>query len=97
MNDVMPIPGFGQYVSRQAKAGQLVVQPRMGFSAAERMREGLQAVKRAAGSTAGTITPDSYTRINRHASAQRPPDEELTRSEKRRGGEKGRDGGGRGH
>lgn len=74
----MPVPGFGQYVSRQAAAGQLVVQPRMGFSAAERMREGLLAVKRAAGATAGTITLDSFTRINRHASAQRHLDEELT-------------------
>ena len=35
-------------------------------------------MKRAAGSTAGTITLDSYTRINRHASAQRHLDEELT-------------------
>ena len=35
--------------ARQASAGRLVVQPRMGFSAADRMREGLQAVKRAAG------------------------------------------------
>jgi len=78
VNNTMPIPGFGQYVKRQAAAGQLVVQPRMGFSAAERMREGLTAVKRAAGSTAGTITLDSYTRINRHASAQRHLDEELT-------------------
>ncbi|MDX6410321.1 MAG: methylaspartate mutase epsilon subunit [Gaiellaceae bacterium] len=78
MNSTMPVPGFGQYVKRQAAAGQLVVQPRMGFSAAERMREGLEAVKRAAGSTAGTITLDSFTRINRHASAQRHLDEELT-------------------
>ena len=70
--------GFGQYVARQAAAGRLVVQPRMGFSAAERMREGLLAVKRAAGSTAGTITLDSYTRVGRHASAQRHLDEELT-------------------
>ena len=78
MNTVSDAPGFGQYVARQASAGRLVVQPRMGFSAADRMRDGLQAVKRAAGSTAGTITLDSYTRINRHASAQRHLDEELT-------------------
>jgi methylaspartate mutase epsilon subunit len=69
---------FGRYVHRQAATGRLVVQPRMGFSAAERMREGLLAVKRAAGSTAGTITLDSFTRIGRHASAQRHLDEELT-------------------
>lgn len=72
------LPGFGQYVHRQASAGRLVVQPRMGFSAADRMREGLLAVKRASGSTAGTITLDSFTRIGRHASAQRHLDEELT-------------------
>jgi methylaspartate mutase epsilon subunit len=70
--------GFGQYVARQAESGRLVVQPRMGFSAAPRMREGLLAVKRAAGSTAGTITLDSFTRVGRHASAQRHLDEELT-------------------
>ena len=70
--------GFGQYVKRQASVGRLVVQPRMGFSAVDRMREGLLAVKKAAGATAGTITLDSYTRINRHMSAQRHLDEELT-------------------
>ncbi len=42
------------------------------------MREGLLAVKRAAGATAGTITLDSYTRINRHQSALRHIDEEMT-------------------
>lgn len=78
MSAVTVASGFGQYVHRQAEAGRLVVQPRMGFSAADRMREGLLAVKRAAGATAGTITLDSYTRINRHASAQRHLDEELT-------------------
>jgi glutamate mutase epsilon subunit len=72
------LPGFGQYVARQADAGRLVVQPRMGFSAPERMREGLLAVKRAAGATAGTITLDSFTRINRHMSALRHIDEEMT-------------------
>lgn len=78
MNSSAPVCGFGQYVAREASAGHLVVQPRMGFSAADRMREGLLAVKRAAGSTAGTITLDSFTRIGRHASALRHLDEELT-------------------
>jgi methylaspartate mutase epsilon subunit len=78
MSDSGVAPAFGQYVHRQAAGGRLVVQPRMGFSAADRMREGLLAVKRAAGATAGTITLDSYTRIGRHASAQRHLDEELT-------------------
>jgi glutamate mutase epsilon subunit len=72
------LPGFGQYVTRQADAGRLVVQPRMGFSAPDRMREGLLAVKRAAGATAGTITLDSYTRVNRHQSALRHIDEAET-------------------
>ena len=70
--------GFGPYVAHQAAGGRLVVQPRMGFSAADRMREGLLAVKRAAGATAGTITLDSFTRIGRHASAIRHLDEMLT-------------------
>jgi methylaspartate mutase epsilon subunit len=43
----------------------------MGFSAVERMREGLLAVKGAAPSTVGTITLDSYTRVNDHAQAAR--------------------------
>ena len=72
------VSGFGQYVARQGSAGRLVVQPRMGFSEANRMREGLLAVKSAAGSTAGTITLDSFTRINRHQSALRHLDEEMT-------------------
>ena len=64
-------PGLGPYVASQYAAGRLVVQPRMGFSAAERMREGLLAVKNAGDSTVGTITLDSYTRINDHAQAAR--------------------------
>lgn len=74
----MSTADFGGYVSRQASAGRLVVQPRMGFSEPGRMREGLLAVKRAAGATAGTITLDSYTRINRHQSALRHIDEMMT-------------------
>ena len=45
MNTVSDAPGFGQFVGRQAAAGRLVVQPRMGFSAADRRREGLLAVR----------------------------------------------------
>lgn len=78
MSSPAVVSGFGPYVTRQANSGRLVVQPRMGFSAANRMREGLLAVKGAAGSTAGTITLDSFTRVGRHASALRHLDEELT-------------------
>lgn len=65
------VPSMGQYVAGHNAAGRLVVQPRMGFSAMERMREGLLAVKNAAHSTLGTITLDSYTRVNDHAQAAR--------------------------
>jgi methylaspartate mutase epsilon subunit len=65
------IPSFGSYVASHKAAGRLVVQPRMGFSDMERMREGLLAVKHAAPSTVGTITLDSYTRVNDHAEAAR--------------------------
>jgi len=38
------------------------VQPRMGFASISKMREGLEAVKRAEAPTVGTITLDSFTR-----------------------------------
>jgi methylaspartate mutase epsilon subunit len=41
----------------------LVVQPRMGFANPRLMRAGLQATRRAATNTVGTITLDSYTRL----------------------------------
>lgn len=71
MSKTTVIPSLGQYVASHKAAGRLVVQPRMGFSAVEKMREGLQAVKNAAPSTVGTITLDSYTRVNDHAQAAR--------------------------
>ncbi|RBQ20842.1 methylaspartate mutase [Spongiactinospora rosea] len=55
--------GFGGFVRQAARRGTLVVQPRMGFSAPERMRAGLLATRRAPATTVGTITVDSYTRI----------------------------------
>jgi methylaspartate mutase epsilon subunit len=65
-----PPPGsFGAYVSSAHAAGDLVVQPRMGMSDPERMRAGLIATKGAIGTTAGTITVDSYTRAGDHRSA----------------------------
>jgi methylaspartate mutase epsilon subunit len=58
---------FGEFV---AGAGDLVVQPRMGFSSPEVMRAGLVAVRHAAATTVGTITLDSYTRVGDHAAAR---------------------------
>ncbi|WP_242454326.1 methylaspartate mutase [Bailinhaonella thermotolerans] len=55
--------GFGGFVAATAAAGDLVVQPRMGFGDVAAMRSGLLATKRARAATAGTITVDSYTRV----------------------------------
>lgn len=64
----MTVPrSFGEFVAR---ADDLVVQPRMGFSSPEVMRAGLVAVKDAAATTVGTITLDSYTRVGDHAAAR---------------------------
>ncbi|MYT20590.1 methylaspartate mutase, partial [Streptomyces sp. SID7760] len=51
------------------ESGSLVVQPRMGFAGARRMREGLRAVRGVAAPTAGTVTVDSYTRVGEYARA----------------------------
>jgi methylaspartate mutase epsilon subunit len=61
---------FGSVVARVAAAGGLVVQPRMGFSDPARMRAGLIATRDARASTVGTITLDSYTRLNDHSSVR---------------------------
>jgi len=60
---------FGGFVARAYRAGALVVQPRMGVSDPAAMRAGLLATRRAAGTTVGTITLDSYTRMGDHATA----------------------------
>jgi methylaspartate mutase epsilon subunit len=65
-----PDTDFGAFVRRAAGRGELVVQPRMGMSDPARMREGLVAVHAAAGCTVGTITLDSYTRVDDLESAQ---------------------------
>jgi methylaspartate mutase epsilon subunit len=57
---------FGGFVARAHQAGELVVQPRMGMSDPRTMRAGLLATKRAAATTVGTITLDSYTRMGDH-------------------------------
>lgn len=61
---------FGAFVARAQRDGNLVVQPRMGMSSPELMRTGLLATKRAAATTVGTITLDSYTRMGDHVSAR---------------------------
>ncbi|MEU5599327.1 methylaspartate mutase [Streptomyces sp. NPDC020298] len=74
MTDRLPLPktaadlaerpvDFGEFVRRRSAADRLVVQPRMGFGDPVRMREGLLATKLADGTTVGTLTLDSYTRV----------------------------------
>ncbi len=63
--------GFGAFMARMRQAGQLVVQPRMGMSDPATMRSGLLATKRAAPTTVGTITVDSFTRVGDHDAVRR--------------------------
>ncbi|MEV7174932.1 methylaspartate mutase [Streptomyces sp. NPDC093224] len=62
---------FGEFVLRRYAAGELVVQPRMGFGDPRRMRAGLLATKHAGATTVGTLTLDSYTRVGDLESAAR--------------------------
>ena len=59
-------PSFGDVIAAANAAGDLVVQPRMGFADPELMRRGLLATRAARASTVGTITLDSYTRLGDH-------------------------------
>ncbi|MFC4036162.1 methylaspartate mutase [Streptomyces polygonati] len=61
---------FGGFVAAAAAAGQLVVQPRMGFGQPHRMRGGLERTRFAAATTVGTLTIDSYTRVGDLAAAR---------------------------
>ncbi len=61
---------FGGFVARAHRAGDLVIQPRMGMSSPRTMRAGLLATKRAIATTVGTITLDSYTRMGDHDRAR---------------------------
>ncbi|HEY1575409.1 MAG TPA: methylaspartate mutase [Pseudonocardiaceae bacterium] len=54
---------FGWFVAEAHAAGNLVVQPRMGFGTPEAMRAGLRRTRDAAATTVGTLTLDSYTRV----------------------------------
>ncbi|GAA1229221.1 methylaspartate mutase [Prauserella halophila] len=73
--DTAPVPepngSFAAVVRDAADTGELVVQPRMGFSAPERMRAGLSATRDADAATVGTITLDSYTRVGDFAALRR--------------------------
>ncbi|WP_440073696.1 methylaspartate mutase [Streptosporangium sp. OZ121] len=62
---------FAAAVAEARAAGELLVQPRMGFSTLTEMAAGLNAVGRAQARTVGTITLDSYTRVGDHDSARR--------------------------
>ncbi len=55
--------GFADAVASAGRRGQLIVQPRMGFTEPSRMADGLRAVHAAQATTVGTITVDSYTRV----------------------------------
>ncbi|NBE50598.1 methylaspartate mutase [Streptomyces boluensis] len=61
---------FSRYVHGAHADGRLVVQPRMGFADLATMREGLLGVRGADATATGTITLDSYTRVNDHDSAR---------------------------
>ena len=62
---------LAEYVAAARRAGELVVQPRMGFTTLARMRAGLEAVRAVPGRTVGTVTVDSFTRVNDHAAPAR--------------------------
>jgi methylaspartate mutase epsilon subunit len=61
---------FAAFVARAREEGVLVVQPRMGFGTVAEMRAGLSAVRSARARVIGTLTLDSYTRVNDHTSAR---------------------------
>ncbi|MFF4753886.1 methylaspartate mutase [Streptomyces sp. NPDC002514] len=65
---------FSRFVRRSHEQGGLVVQPRMGFADTATMRRGLEAVRAVRGASIGTVTVDSYTRVNDHDSARRALD-----------------------
>ncbi|KAA2254457.1 methylaspartate mutase [Solihabitans fulvus] len=62
---------FAGFVRDARRRGNLVVQPRMGFSDPAEMRAGLLATKRARATAVGTVTLDSYTRVGDHDAVAR--------------------------
>ena len=67
---IAPQGRFSRHVRGTHARGGLVVQPRMGFADLDTMRKGLLAVRAAEATGTGTITLDSYTRVNDHDSAR---------------------------
>jgi methylaspartate mutase epsilon subunit len=63
-------PAFGEVVAAAEARGELVVQPRMGFACPTCMRRGLLATRDTPGTTVGTITVDSYTRVGEHGAVR---------------------------
>ncbi|MEZ7006279.1 methylaspartate mutase [Streptomyces sp. AD55] len=61
---------FGAFVRARRRSGELVVQPRMGFSDPGTMRAGLAATRAANAATVGTLTLDSYTRVGELVSVE---------------------------
>lgn len=74
-----PVPSgsFAAFVAAARRRGELVVQPRMGFSDPDEMRRGLIATRAARATTVGTITLDSYTRVRDYANARAALDEMM--------------------
>ncbi|GGW69656.1 methylaspartate mutase [Streptomyces lucensis JCM 4490] len=70
MADTRPRGRFSRRIREAHAQGRLVVQPRMGFADLATMREGLLGVRAADAAAVGTITLDSYTRVNDHDSAR---------------------------
>nr|WP_257789873.1 methylaspartate mutase [Streptomyces sp. 3211] len=58
-------------VNRGRARGEIIVQPRMGFGGIRQMRAGLAAVHDCDATAVGTLTVDSFTRVNDHDSARR--------------------------
>ncbi|MGW2714779.1 methylaspartate mutase, partial [Streptomyces sp. NPDC001356] len=74
MPSAEPAPAAGafhRFMADAARAGTLVVQPRMGFADPARMRAGLIATRAADATTVGTLTLDSFTRVGDYAAAAR--------------------------
>lgn len=61
---------FSSYINEMKNSNKLVVQPRMGFGTVAEMSTGLQKVKQAYAPTIGTLTIDSYTRVNKYKAAE---------------------------
>ncbi len=66
---------FSALIDKNKELGRLIVQPRMGFGTVEQMSQGLLSVKEAHAPTIGSITLDSYTRVNQYQQAKRALDQ----------------------